>query len=72
MSKDEEEEKQKQSDNRNSSAPLAVPLKPSGNITVRHEDKPPQPPEVKRIHPRRPMPVVPEAQPKKSGTDDDK
>jgi len=41
----------------------AVPLKPAGDVIVKHEEEPPQPPEVKRIHPRRPLPVVPEAQP---------
>jgi hypothetical protein len=39
-------------------------LKSSGQITVRIEQKPAQAPKGRRIHPRRPLPLVPEAAPK--------
>jgi hypothetical protein len=35
----------------------AFPLKPSGEVVVKHEDSPP--PAGQRIHPRRPLPIVP-------------
>ena len=37
------------------------PMKPAGEVTVIRQDLPPSPPEDKRIHPRRPLPLVPEA-----------
>ena len=53
-------------------SPAGTPLKPAGNMTVRHEDKPPEAPEVRRIHPRRPLPAVPESVPEGSPRDLDK
>jgi hypothetical protein len=43
--------------------PAGIPLKPVGEVTLRHEDKPPEPDEVRRIHPRRPLPLTPDAPP---------
>jgi hypothetical protein len=41
-----------------------TPLKPAGSVTVRHEDKPREgPDEVRRIHPRRPLPTIPDSSP---------
>jgi hypothetical protein len=37
------------------------PMKPAGEVTVIRQDLPSSPPEDKRIHPRRPLPLVPEA-----------
>lgn len=36
-------------------------LEPAGEVEVHPQDAPPKPSETKRIHPRRPMPPVPEA-----------
>jgi hypothetical protein len=36
-------------------------LKSAGNVVVTYKDAPAEPPEGKRIHPRRPLPRVPEA-----------
>jgi hypothetical protein len=47
------------------------PLRPSGYATIRHEDSPTSPAGVKLIHPRRPMPAVPEA-PKTPTPEDEK
>jgi hypothetical protein len=41
-------------------------LKSSGQVTVRIEQKPVPAPKGRRIHPRRPLPLVPEAAPKGS------
>jgi hypothetical protein len=41
--------------------PAGTPLKPAGNISVRHEEKLPEATEVKLIHPRRPLPATPES-----------
>jgi hypothetical protein len=49
--------------------PAGTPLKPAGNRTVRHEDKPPEATEVRRIHPRRPLPAIPESIPEDSHRD---
>ena len=42
-----------------------VPLKPAGEALVKPQENPVEPPADKRIHPRRPLPLVPE------GPDDD-
>jgi len=52
--------------------PAGAPLKPAGNMTVRHEEKPPEAPEVRRIHARRPLPAIPESIPEDSPRDLDK
>jgi hypothetical protein len=43
-------------------APTSFPLKPSGEVVVTHHDAPPRS-EPRRIHPRRPAPIVPERRP---------
>jgi len=40
-------------------------LQSSGEVVVRHHDRPPKGPPDKRIHPRRPLPRVPDAPPDK-------
>lgn len=45
-----------------SPAPTGFPLKPSGEVVVTHHDAPPRS-EPRRIHPRRPAPIVPERRP---------
>jgi hypothetical protein len=42
-----------------------VHLKPAGEALVKPQENPAEPPNDKRIHPRRPLPLVPE------GPDDD-
>jgi len=42
-----------------------VPLKPAGEAVVKPQENPVEPPTDKQIHPRRPLPLVPE------GPDDD-
>jgi hypothetical protein len=37
-----------------------VPLKPAGEAHVKPQENPVEPPADKRIHPRRPLPLVPE------------
>jgi len=44
--------------------PEELELKPSGQVTVRIEQTPAPAPKGRRIHPRRPLPLVPEAAPK--------
>jgi hypothetical protein len=44
-------------------------LKPSGEYVVEHHETPPSGPADKQIHPRRRLPVVPDAPPKTSQTD---
>ena len=47
--------------------PAGTPLQPAGSVTVPHEDKPREAPsEIRRIHPRRPLPATPESTPKDS------
>jgi hypothetical protein len=46
---------------RRRSRPGEISLKPAGEVVVTHEDMPAKLPEDKRIHPRRPLPPVPEA-----------
>lgn len=41
--------------------PADVPLPSAGEVVLFPEEAPPKPPEDKRIHPRRPMPLVPAA-----------
>lgn len=36
----------------------AITLRPSGEVQVRYDQSPIRPPEGKRIHPRRPLPLV--------------
>jgi hypothetical protein len=40
--------------------PGEVRLKPGGLTTVMHEEEAPEPPDDKRIHARRPLPLVPD------------
>lgn len=40
-----------------------VSLKPAGEVVVRQEEVPPRPPEDKRIHRRRPLPLISEGPP---------
>lgn len=40
--------------------PGEVRLKPAGEKTVKHEEKAPKAPDDKRIHRRRPLPLVPD------------
>ncbi len=49
--------------------PDEVPLPSLGEVVLFPEDAPPKPPADKRIHPRRPMPLVPAAP--AADTDDD-
>lgn len=42
--------------------PIVLPC--SGEVTVEHKEQPSSPAEDKKIHPRRPLPVVPERSPK--------
>ena len=37
-------------------------VRPAGEKTLRREERPPQAPEGKKIHPRRPLPSVPDKQ----------
>jgi hypothetical protein len=39
-------------------------LPSAGEVVVEHHDTPPPGPPEKQIHPRRPLPLVPEARPK--------
>jgi hypothetical protein len=41
-------------------APGEVRLRPAGESVVTHKNEPPQPLVDKQIHPRRPLPLVPE------------
>jgi hypothetical protein len=57
----------------NSPSPLAeTPLESSGEFVVEHRPIPPKGPADKKIHPRRPLPLVPNAPPeqKKEGKKD--
>jgi hypothetical protein len=52
-------------------------LESTGEVVVEHHDSPPPGPPDKRIHPRRPLPLVPTARPepeesKDKNTDSDK
>ncbi len=42
-------------------------LESSGEVVVTHQPAPPKGPADKRIHPRRPLPLVPNARPKQTG-----
>jgi len=44
-----------------SSSSGELTLKPSGVVVVRHEETAAKAPEDKRIHPRRPLPLIPVA-----------
>ena len=44
-----------------SSSPGETHLESAGEVTLDPQDEPPKPPEGKHIHPRRPLPPVPEA-----------
>ena len=41
-------------------------LEPGGEVVVTRKEAPPRAPEKKKIHPRRPMPLVPESSPEPS------
>jgi hypothetical protein len=43
-----------------------VTLKPGGEVVLTPKEAPAKQPEHKRIHPRRPMPPIPDAAPKES------
>ena len=49
-----------------------VPLESAGEVVVEHHTTPPRGPKDKQIHPRRPLPRVPEAPPPatKKGNED--
>jgi hypothetical protein len=40
-------------------------LPPSGEVVVTHKEEAAKPPEDKHIHPRRPLPLIPQAPPRK-------
>jgi hypothetical protein len=48
-----------------------VPLQPAGEVVVTPEPCAPKAPPGKTIHPRRPLPPVPEKDVEKTSTDDD-
>jgi hypothetical protein len=59
--KDEaEEEEERQKGTKNQAAPDEVYLKSSGEVVLIPQKTPPSPPADKRIHRRRPLPLVPE------------
>jgi hypothetical protein len=63
VSEDKGEDKPEPGDEPSQKKPLRpgeVRLKPAGEATVKHEECAPEPPVDKRIHPRRPLPPVPE------------
>jgi len=47
-------------------------LEPAGEIIVEHHPTPPSGPADKQIHPRRPLPLIPDAPSKPSKTKNDK
>lgn len=55
--KPDEQDQESQSD-----APIVLPS--GGEVTVEHKKNPTSPTEDKKIHPRRPLPVIPERSPK--------
>jgi hypothetical protein len=40
-------------------------LRPSGEVVVIHKEEAAKPPEDKQIHPRRPLPLIPQTPPRK-------
>jgi hypothetical protein len=44
-----------------------IRLKPAGEAVIAYKESLAKPPKNKRIHPRRPLPVVPHAPPKDTG-----
>jgi hypothetical protein len=48
--------------------PSSFPLKPSGEVVVTHLDSPP-PSGPRKIHPRRPAPIVPDRRPQAPADD---
>lgn len=49
-----------------------IPLKSPGEVVVKPEEKPPKPPKDKKIHRRRPLPLVPEKESESTGEDESK
>lgn len=63
MANAQDEKKPEQPSNR--TGEFNLPL--SGEVVVQHDDLPEKPPDDKKIHPRRPLPLVPDASEKDSG-----
>jgi len=72
MSSDTENEGKHGEQEKPSSPHKNVMLPFAGQKELRHEDLPPQAPVDKRIHRRRPLPPVPEAQPSKDNSPQDR
>lgn len=49
------------------SEPEEITLRPAGEVEVEHKESAPPAPREKQIHPRRPLPRVPESKPKQPG-----
>jgi len=56
----DEERQQGNESQDDSSSTTNASLRYSGEFVVQHQTLPPKPPDEKRIHPRRPLPRVPE------------
>jgi len=68
MPDDENTRKDKQEDDEPAPSTSSFPLKPSGEVVVTHLDSPP-PSGPRKIHPRRPAPIVPDRRPETPADD---